>query len=171
MTDIRNHPEHDLLAALAQDLLTKSERNTVLSHLAECSECRRVVMFLAETERLPKPKLRRRAWLHLTFGAAAAVAIIFLAFGSWPSTVLLPENRSAPTSTAYSAAWNGRSFRHVKLTSQTDSSATDALTIHLAGFRPKGNQVVVRSQFGDRWLTFDSFLSLAANDGSVSTVN
>jgi hypothetical protein len=45
------------------------------------------------------------------------------------------------------------------------------LAIHLAGFKPKENQVVVRSQYRDRWLIFDSFLSLATDDGSVSTVN
>ncbi len=170
MIDPRDHPEHDLLAALPQHSLTKSERSAVLSHLAECSECRHSVMFLAEVEESRGPEPRQPGWSPLALWAAAA-AVALLTFTSLHSTAFRPETQSAAVSTAYPAVWRARSFQHVRLTRSAKSERTDALTIHLAGFKPSENQVVVRSQYGDRWLTFDSFLSLATNDGPVSTVN
>jgi hypothetical protein len=171
MTDHRDHPEHEFLAALPHHSLTEEERGTLLSHLAECSECRHSVMFLAETERLHKPESRRRDWRPLAIGAIAAVAIAL--FTSWHNTVPRSETQSGGVANILylPATAKSRSFAHVRLTGPRDSVEADALIIHLAGFKPKGNQVVVRSQYGERWLTFDSFLSVAPNDGSVSTVN
>ncbi len=175
MIDPNEHPAPDLLAALPQGLLTDSERSTVLHHLAECSNCRHSVMFLAEREKLHKPGPKWRGSRPLTVWAIAAAAVAFFTvtftFVSAHSTTSRSETQSGTANIAYLPAVKSHSFAHVRLTRSGDSVETGALTIHLAGFKPKENQVVVRSQYGDRWLTFDSFLSLATSDGSVSTVN
>jgi hypothetical protein len=153
----RDHPDRDLLAALPHGWLTTNERGAVLSHLAECSECRQAVMFLAETEEL-RPKPGRLAWRQWAIGAVAAAVITFFPFAFTRHSHSRPENgRSA----VFTPTWKYRNFQHVKLTQSEDSGESDALIVHLAGFKPNLNQIVVRSQYGERWLTFDSFLNLA----------
>ena len=171
MTDAhRDHPAHDLLAALPHDSLTDEERRALFSHLAECADCRHSVMFLAE-EPFHKPEPGLRIWHRLAIGAVAATVIAAIAFTSLNSTGSRSQNHAGLAGTVDAAGWKGRGFQHVSLTRTGDSGGTGDLIVHLAGFKPKGNQVVVRSQYGERWLTFDSFLSFASNDGPVSTVN
>lgn len=159
MIRCRNHPDRDLLAALPHGSLTENERAAVLSHLAECLECRQSVMFLAETEGL-RSEAGRYRWHRWAVGGVAAAMIAFACFTFLHGGDSRLKNETGPVFTLETATWKNRSFQHVKLTQSEDSSGTDALIIHLAGFRPNSNQVVVRSQYGERWLTFDSFLNL-----------
>lgn len=160
MIQYGDHPDRNLLAALPHGSLTENERGAVLSHLAECSECRHSAMFLAETEELP-PESRQCVWHRWAIGAVAAAMIAFFTFTFLHHSDSRLKNESASVFTVDTATWKNHGFQHVKLTQSEDSSGTDALIVHLAGFKPNLNQIVVRSQSGERWLTFDSFLNLA----------
>lgn len=78
------HPEADLLAAFAEGALLARERESVLAHLASCSECREVVSLASAAAPLPdahpqpsprRARLPRLAWLPLTATAAGVVVV------------------------------------------------------------------------------------------------
>jgi hypothetical protein len=57
----RKHPDANLLAALAEDTLTGTERSQVLDHLSQCADCREVAALLLPVEELVAVPARREA--------------------------------------------------------------------------------------------------------------
>lgn len=80
-----DHPDADVLAAFAEGTLLTRERESVLTHAAECAECRRVLNLAAGAalaSSLPEVKSAagrkwnvRRMWIP-SVAAAAAVALV-----------------------------------------------------------------------------------------------
>ncbi len=77
------HPDANLLTAFAEQTLARRERDSILTHLSQCSDCRDVVFLAApqmdiETEVVPV----RSSWLGwpaLRWGAVAACAVVVVA--------------------------------------------------------------------------------------------
>jgi len=88
MAGSESHPDSNLLAALAENSLTETERLQVLDHMARCAECRDIVaVALPESEMAmaavaaasPMPAGARSGWLNwrvMRWGAAAACVIV-----------------------------------------------------------------------------------------------
>lgn len=85
------HPDSDLLTAFAEQSLRPGEREQVLMHLAQCSECREIVMLAGAA--IPEPEFAAAAvgrppaaktgkafwsWRPLRWTAAAATAAVVL---------------------------------------------------------------------------------------------
>ena len=76
------HPDADTLTAYVEQLLTASERQTVVAHLSVCEPCREVVVLsqrelpelATQTVLAPAPVSRWRRLLTPAFGLAASVA-------------------------------------------------------------------------------------------------
>lgn len=81
------HPDADLLAALAEQRLSGTERERLLGHLAQCAECREIAAVAAPREEPTQTVVRpvRRGWWFfqpkvVRWGSAAAV-VALLAVG------------------------------------------------------------------------------------------
>src|SRR5215469_4122045 len=100
------HPDPDLLAAFSERSLSDRDRNLVLAHLAQCAECREVVVLSTPlSEAVPQPSATRTLWLGwpaLRWGALAACAALVVAAVSLRRF----ESRSfaPPSHVAYSIA-------------------------------------------------------------------
>ena len=74
------HPDPDLLAAFAEKSLNDRERVQVLQHLADCADCREVVLLATpEIKAAPSPSPTRSPWLSwpmLRWGALAACVVV-----------------------------------------------------------------------------------------------
>ncbi len=77
------HPDANLLTAFAEQTLTRRERDSVLRHLSQCSECREVTILSA-----PEPEIEtdvvpvRSSWLGwpaLRWGALVACGVLVVA--------------------------------------------------------------------------------------------
>lgn len=106
------HPDADLLAALAEQRLSGAERDRVLAHLAQCAECREVAVMAAPreepTQTVVRP-VRKRWWLLqpnvVRWGSAAAVvAVIAVAASLYMSKGKMPAAQRAATYTELSQA-------------------------------------------------------------------
>lgn len=80
------HPDADLLTALAEGNLSARERRSVLAHLAACPTCREVMALRSTPQVLPvssggatEPKATRWEWRM----AAAAAAVCLVVAGVW----------------------------------------------------------------------------------------
>lgn len=74
------HPDADLLTAFAEQSLANRERDSVLTHLSQCAECREVVFlaapqFEAAVETVPV-RSHWLGWPALRWGALAACAVV-----------------------------------------------------------------------------------------------
>ena len=73
------HPDANLLAALAENALTEKERNEVLTHLSQCAHCREVAAFIVPPDAVVVSSAREaearrfHPWRLLRWGAMAAV--------------------------------------------------------------------------------------------------
>ena len=78
-----SHPDADLLTAFAEQSLFGRERDSVLAHLAQCSDCREIVILASPNLEpvLPKSPARLRwlGWPVLRWGALAACAVVVVA--------------------------------------------------------------------------------------------
>lgn len=109
------HLDPDLMAALAEKRLEGEERERVLAHLAQCTECREVAALAAPgeeaTQTVVRP-VRRRFWLFqpnvLRWGAvAASVAVVAIAVSLYrpkPQRAVSTTAEQAPAATAPAAA-------------------------------------------------------------------
>jgi Photosynthesis system II assembly factor YCF48 len=74
------HPDPDLLTAFAEKSLNECERNQVLQHLGECTDCRSVLaLAMPEAKFGPAASPQRSPWLAwpmLRWGALAACVVI-----------------------------------------------------------------------------------------------
>lgn len=81
------HPDANLLTAFAERLLSERERVDIMEHVAQCSECRRVVLFAAPEREpvlvaagtLQSVAHNKGAWLRspvLRWGALAACLVV-----------------------------------------------------------------------------------------------
>jgi hypothetical protein len=81
------HPDANLLAAFAEQMLPESERASVVSHLAKCSDCREIVALAlppTETTSVIVVKGVGGGWLNLPalrWGIAAAGLILLTSIG------------------------------------------------------------------------------------------
>ncbi len=83
-TAAADHPDADLLTALAEQTLGERERVRVMQHLAGCGECREVLsLATAESDSVPAPILAttpsKTSWFSfslLRWGTAGALAVI-----------------------------------------------------------------------------------------------
>jgi hypothetical protein len=73
------HPDADLLTAFAEQSLVKSERTSVIEHLARCGDCREIVALalpspeaVALPIRVTSPRSRWLSWPVLRWGVVAA---------------------------------------------------------------------------------------------------
>ncbi|HKD01622.1 MAG TPA: YCF48-related protein [Terriglobales bacterium] len=77
------HPDPDLLTAFAEQSLSRRDRNLILAHLAQCAECREVLVLSTPlSEAVPQPSATRTRWLGwpaLRWGALAACAALVAA--------------------------------------------------------------------------------------------
>ncbi len=80
------HPDADLLAAFAEQLLSAQEREQVLAHLAVCADCRQVVALAFPAAEHPEParsaedsRVWHEWWVFRWAGLAAALTIIVVA--------------------------------------------------------------------------------------------
>jgi len=83
------HPDANLLSALAEDALTPPERQQVLAHLAACADCREsYAMAFGEAPAAAalsqSPRAARRFWLWPQIAAAAAAICLVALF--WRGT-------------------------------------------------------------------------------------
>lgn len=79
------HPDPDLLAAFAEHRLSRPERDTVLAHLAACSNCRAVLALAssANQEEAAYAPAARRSWKAARpWCLAAAAALLFMAIAA-----------------------------------------------------------------------------------------
>jgi hypothetical protein len=76
----QNHPDADLLTAFAEGLLRVSERETVITHLAVCAECREVIALVApDTAETAETVPMRRPWIArpmLRWATVTAAALV-----------------------------------------------------------------------------------------------
>jgi hypothetical protein len=74
------HPDPDLLTAFAEKSLNERERDQVLQHLGECTDCRNILaLVMPETELAPPASPQRSSWLAwpvLRWGALAACVVV-----------------------------------------------------------------------------------------------
>ncbi|MGA8152691.1 MAG: YCF48-related protein [Terriglobales bacterium] len=73
------HPDPDVIAAFAERSLGERERDQVLGHLAQCSECREVVALSCPQHEAAVPAAPAPAWLAwpvLRWGALAACVVV-----------------------------------------------------------------------------------------------
>lgn len=81
------HPDAEMLAAFAEELLPPSERTLVINHLGCCAECRQVMalaMPVAECEPVVKVRVARGGWLSwpvLRWGFASATILALISVG------------------------------------------------------------------------------------------
>lgn len=103
------HPDANVLAAFSERLLAESEHATVLQHLAQCSECRQIVVLaLPETEVARRIAFSSaRPWFTapvLRWGAVAAAAVV--------AAIAIGVHEHAPQETAkvadFSRVQNGK---------------------------------------------------------------
>jgi len=90
------HPEAEQLNAFAENALAAQERESVLAHLAACSDCREIVALAVEArpEGAPLVKPARDGFRWATFqwaAVAASVAIVTVAV-----LVVSPKEPRAP---------------------------------------------------------------------------
>src|SRR5262245_30673269 len=75
-----DHPDANLIAAFGENTLKKDERLRLLSHLAQCSDCREIAAAaLPEVEPAFAPARSSGGWLAwpvLRWGAAAACVLV-----------------------------------------------------------------------------------------------
>jgi hypothetical protein len=96
------HPDADLLTAFAEQSLLEQERNSLLAHLADCAECREVVVVASPEIAAAAQEIPARSgwlgWPALRWGALAACAVIVVAAVSLrprsPETarIVIPED-------------------------------------------------------------------------------
>ncbi len=96
----QSHPDPDLLTAFAEKSLPDRERNTVLQHLARCSDCRDVIALALPTTETPTMPLPHRhvswlTWPAVRWGLAAAGVIVVASLG-----IVQYQNRSSRASLA-----------------------------------------------------------------------
>lgn len=81
--DAGTHPDANLLTAFSEQTLARSERDSVLRHLSQCSDCREVVFLSAPQIEVETETVRGRSpWLGspiLRWGALAACAVVVVA--------------------------------------------------------------------------------------------
>src|SRR5579862_6268197 len=88
------HPDANLLSALAENALTKKERDEVLTHLSQCADCREVAAFIVPADAVVVSSAREaearrfHPWRLLRWGAMAAVLgmlamVVVLHPGMW----------------------------------------------------------------------------------------
>jgi hypothetical protein len=165
------HPDNDLLAAFAQGLLSKSERAATLVHIADCDLCRHSVMFLAEAGGCKRTEARTLSYSFFKWVAAAGIACWLIATFLWHGKPARPITTHIELGALFVPMRTSYSFEHVRLGLSGDLGSASGYSIHFAGLKPSENQVVVRSLYGDRWLTFDGILSTRRRNQSDSTVN
>ena len=78
------HPDADLLTAFAEQALSANERERVITHLAQCAACRRVMSLATPPiEAVPANVASRRSWFAmqvlLRWGAVLAAAVVVMA--------------------------------------------------------------------------------------------
>lgn len=92
------HPDADLLAAFAERKLSRAERTAVLAHLADCPDCREVLLFAsAAGEHEVNPvSAARNSQMVWRLAAIAAVMFLVIAAG-WRFALLkrTPPNAEA----------------------------------------------------------------------------
>jgi hypothetical protein len=109
-TPIIEHPPIDLLSAFSERALGRSDRVTVLEHLALCADCREIV-FLAVPQNIPAqeyaalPSNRWISWPVLRWASVVACSVIVVAAmrlhpgyrALHPDVVPTAQQESAPT--------------------------------------------------------------------------
>lgn len=77
-----NHPEAGLLAAFAENALSRQERHAILLHLGECARCREIVFLAQQAAASEAPassaspqRVRVRRWLPVVASGLAALLI------------------------------------------------------------------------------------------------
>ncbi len=102
------HPEANLLAAFSEQALTAPERDEVLSHLAQCADCREIVaLSMPPASDIPQTAVTEsRGWFGLPpefmrWGVVGASAAIVVAAVLWVKPEMqTPELRTAGTTAA-----------------------------------------------------------------------
>ena len=108
------HPDANLLAAFLERTLTERERGQLLSHLAECAECREIAALALPTQAGAAEPARspvRGGWsirpiLRWSVPAAALAAVVFVVVWRqhWKSPVQTASNTPPPTITTNASA-------------------------------------------------------------------
>lgn len=83
---VESHPDPNLLAAFAENVLPRNERDVVLQHLSSCPECRQVVyLALPQEGGMQQVALAQRSQFRLLIRwgtAVASIAILAFVFGT-----------------------------------------------------------------------------------------
>lgn len=101
-----SHPDPDVLTAFAEQLLSQTERATVLGHLSRCRDCREILALalpasepvqtaVAKTSAgwLAWPRIR---WAFATAALVVVGAIGFLEYGHHDQSMRMAKNAEAP---------------------------------------------------------------------------
>jgi hypothetical protein len=167
-----DHPTPDRLAAFAAGNIDKQERNTLLAHLYECEFCRDCVSLACEDVCI-KPINRRKQNRHQGYiRAAAAIAVCLIGVysnhqggrQSTPAAALPELALTAPSEK--SAAFGNLQFSTVAL-----REVSMNWKVNLLSQRPSQSQIVVQSNYGERWLSFDPMLAIPETAQPTGTVN
>ncbi len=81
--EAETHPDANLLTAFVEQALARRERDAVLQHLSQCSDCREVLFLAAPQMEVEAEAVRERSswlgWPALRWGALAACAMVVVA--------------------------------------------------------------------------------------------
>ena len=84
---VSEHPDANLLAAFAENALSKRERTAVTRHLADCADCREMLALAfaheEEEEPLAVPAQPVRRWFPVWSWAASAAAVCIVCSAVW----------------------------------------------------------------------------------------
>src|SRR5690242_14552660 len=122
--DATAHPDADTLTAYVEQLLSATERQTVVAHLAVCEPCREVVVLsqpelpelATQTVLAPAPVSPWRRLLRPAFGLAASVAAMAI--------IAVMVLRLPQKSTQQSASPSSKETQQAKATSMGDQTTT-----------------------------------------------
>jgi hypothetical protein len=115
---IHEHPDANLLAAFAEKRLLPHEREQLLTHLAECADCREIVALAsAPAQRVP---VRPVSLVWRWAAAAAAAALIWM--GAWGLRLIFqsPQQRNTGPLVAMTAKSDTLNSPETKLTPQLE---------------------------------------------------
>lgn len=127
-----DHPDANLLAAFAENTLMEQERATVLTHLAQCPDCREY-MAIASRVVETQPPAALRAWTHprrhrfspvWRWASAAAVALGVFAV-IWQFRIGPPpsaQNQESPAAIMPAKAESPAVFAMLKMQTETAAS-------------------------------------------------
>ncbi len=148
------HPDPDLMAAFAAGAATNRERRELLIHLAECRTCRECLDFMDETPMVANG-LGPTSWRRYASWVAVAVITCAISMTLWQLLHSKLLNEKNPPVAEYRVHKSRYNFQHVSLAAITPPVPPRFRWVSVLplDLRPQLNQIIVKGQNGERWIT------------------